>query len=507
MNKAALIKLIFPVFLLLICIQQVLVLPGCANIIPPEGGPRDSLPPVLRRSNPPDSARNFGDDKITLTFDEYVNADTYLQEMIISPVPANMPNVTRKLNVVTVKLRDTLEPNTTYTLDFGRSIKDVNEGNSMKNFIYTFSTGPYFDSLEFTGNVLLAETGTPDTTLTVMLHKTNIDSALIKEKPRYITKLDGKGNFRFKNLPPGIFYIYALKDEGGTYRYLNKTQLFAFADSGIVVSSNSKPITLHAFAGKETALPVTSTAQPRNIKQADKRVKFSTNLSNNRQDLLDSFMMVFETKLKTFDTSKIHFSTDTIFTPLSDYSWELDSTRKKASLNYPWQENVLYNLVLEKDFATDTFGFQLLKADTISFKTKERNEYGKVTMRFRNLDLDHHPVLFFVQNNEVKKSFPLGSTTFSQDLFMPGEYNLRILNDSNENGIWDPGTFFGKRQQPELVKPIHRSITVRPDRDNAFDVDVTAPPPKETETRPSNQNPAIRGPRTNNTRPNNRLIN
>jgi len=506
MNKPALIKIIFPFFLLIILIQQITVLPGCANIIPPEGGPRDSLPPVLRRSTPADSSRNFGDNKITLTFDEYVNADNYLQEMIVSPVPANMPTVTRKLNVVTVKLRDTLEPNTTYTVNFGSSIKDVNEGNSMKNFTYLFSTGPYIDSLEFTGNVLLAETGLLDTTLTVLLHKTNIDSALIKEKPRYVTKLDGRGNFRFKNLPPGTFYAYALKDEGGSYRYMSKTQLFAFSDSAVIVGSKTQPLTLYAYAGKETTLPPKPAAETRNTKQADKRLKFSMNLSGGRQDLLDSFIMVFESKLKVFDTSKLHFSTDTTFIPLTDYRWELDSIKKKASLNYPWQENVLYNLVLEKDFATDTFGYQLLKADTISFKAKEKREYGKLTLRFRNLDLSQNPVLYFVQNNDVKKIFPLSSTNFSQALFIPGDYTLRILNDSNQNGMWDPGVFFGKRQQPELVKPVHRSLDIRADRDNSFDIDVTAPPPKEKDIKPTN--PSNRGVRpNNNTRPINRSIN
>ena len=506
MKKPTLIKIIFPFFLLILLIPQILVQTGCANIIPPEGGSRDSLPPVLRRANPGDSSRNFNDNKITLTFDEYVNADNYLQEMIVSPVPANMPNVTRKLNTVTVKLRDTLEPNTTYTINFGKTIKDVNEGNPLKNFTYIFSTGSYIDSLEFTGNVLLAETGVTDTTLTVLLHKTNIDSALIKEKPRYVAKLDGRGNFRFKNLPPGTFYVYALKDEGGSYRYMSKTQLFAFSDSSVTINRDTKPVTLYAYAGKETSPPVKpATGTTRNTKPADKRLKFSTSLSGDRQDLLDKFRMTFESKLKSFDTSKVHFTTDTIFSPLSGYEWEMDSTKKIMTLDFPWQENVLYSLVLEKDFAVDTFGYQLLKADTINFKAKGKKDYGKLLIRFRNLDLSQNPVLLFVQNNEVKKSFPLSSVNFSQELFIPGDYNLRLLNDRNQNGIWDPGVFFGKqRQQPELVKPIQRTLNIRADRDNSFDVDVNAVAPKESDKNQPTQNPVLRGRSNNNTRPTNR---
>ena len=476
--------------------------PGCANIIPPEGGPRDSLPPVLRKADPGDSSRNFSDNQITLTFDEYVNADNYLQEMIVSPVPENMPTVIRKLNTVSVKLRDTLEPNTTYSINFGNTIKDVNEGNFMKNFTYTFSTGPYFDSLEFTGNVLLAETGGLDTTLTVMLHKTNIDSALINEKPRYVAKIDGRGYFRFKNLPPGTFYVYALKDEGGSYRYMSKSQVFAFSDSAVIVSDSTRPVTLYAYSTIETA-PQSAVTDQRNVKQADKRLKFTTNLAGDRQDLLEKFEMNFATKLKDFDSSKVHFTTDTIFSPLTGFSWELDSTRKKLTLNYNWQEGVLYNLVLEKDFATDSLGYQLLKPDTISFRAKIKRDYGKLILRFRNLDLTQNPVLLFIQNNEVKKSFPLDATTFSQELFPPGEYSLRILNDKNENGIWDPGVFFEKRQQPEMVKPLQRTLNIRPGLDNTFDIDVNAAPVAEDKKQPA-QNRDLRN-RPNNTRPTNRF--
>ncbi len=491
-------KLFFPFFLILFSIQQIVVLPGCANIIPPEGGLRDTLPPVLVKADPGDSSRNFSDNKIVLTFNEYVDADNYQQEMIISPIPTNTPTVTRKLKTVTIKLRDTLEPNTTYSFNFGNTIKDVNEGNIMKNFTYLFSTGSYFDSLQFSGNVLLAETGETDTTLTIMLHKTNKDSAVIKEKPRYVAKMDNRGHFLFKNLPADTFYVYALKDEGGSYRYLNKTQLFAFADSAVIVTSKTKPVTLYAYAGKETETkPPAVTA--RNIKAADKRLKFSTNLSGDEQDLLEKFVFTFETPLKNFDSSKVHLTRDSTHTAVPGYSWKTDSTMKTVTLNYAWQENIAYHLILEKDFATDTLGFQLLKADTIDFKSKNHTDYGKLTLRFRNLDLSQNPVLLFVQNNAVKKSFPLSGTTFSQTLFLPGEYNLRILNDANKNGVWDEGEFFGKRRQPELVKPIQRTINVKSNFDNSFDIDVTAPPVAPRTQSAQNQRPAER---TNNNRTN-----
>ena len=116
--------------------------PGCANIIPPEGGPRDSLAPVLEKATPRDSTRNFTGNRITFQFDEYVEVDNYQQNLIVSPLPKNMPNVTRKLQTITVKFRDSLEENTTYSLNFGKSVKDFTEGNIYRDFTYTFTTGP-----------------------------------------------------------------------------------------------------------------------------------------------------------------------------------------------------------------------------------------------------------------------------------------------------------------------------------------------------------------------------
>ena len=443
--------------------------PGCANIVPPAGGFRDSLPPVLERVNPADSTLNFTGRRISFTFDEYVQLDNFSQNVLVSPLPKRTPTANFRLNTVTVRL-DTLESNTTYTINFGESIKDVNEGNIMKGFTYVFSTGPTIDSLSFAGNVILAETGQVDTTLTVMLHKNPEDSAVFNERPRYVSKLDGKGHFVFKNLPAGTFYLYALQDESRSYRYLDIKKLFAFADSPVVVSRTTASKTLYAY---QAAKPGDLSAAPASGKPnaADRRLKFQNSLKNGSQDLLQPFSFHFERPLKTYDTSKIRFSSDSTFVPVTAYSWSLDSTRKKLTLNYAFAEDTRYNLILQKDFATDTLGQQLLRTDTIHFNTMQRSDYGTVSIRFRNLDLSKSPVLQFVQAGSVVSSYPLTGETFSQPLFLPGEYELRILYDANRNGVWDPGIFYGRHKQPELVKPVPRkSVLIKANWENEFEI-------------------------------------
>src|SRR5690349_3991946 len=230
MKYASLFKIASPFLLIIALLPSTLVQTGCANIVPPMGGPRDSLPPQLVKINPRDSATNFTGKKIVIEFDEFVQIDNIQENLLVSPVPKINPIVESKLRTVTVTVKDTLQPNTTYSIDFGNAIKDINEGNILKNFTYVFATGKSLDSLKLTGKVFIAETGKTDSTLIVMLHTSQDDSAVIKEKPRYIARVDKDGNYAFSNLPSGSFALFALKDEGGQRRYLSNSQLFAFAN-------------------------------------------------------------------------------------------------------------------------------------------------------------------------------------------------------------------------------------------------------------------------------------
>jgi hypothetical protein len=445
---------------------------GCANIIPPAGGPRDSIPPILLRSTPQDSVRNFGGNRIVMSFNEFIELQNVAENVVISPLPLTFPTIDYRLNTLTVHFRDTLERNTTYNIQFGNSIKDFTEGNVLRNFNYTFSTGNYIDSLTLEGNVILAESGAIDTTLIVMLHSNPNDSAVIKEKPRYITRLDSRGHFIFRNLPPTTFYLYALKDESGTHRYQRENQLFAFAPKPIVTGSNTAPVTLYAYSTKPPTLPFPTLTGGKNKGNTtqEKRLRYTTNLLNFQQDLLSQLKINFEVPLRNFDSSALRLYTDSTFLPAQPYSWSIDSTRKIITLNHNWKDNTNYHLVLDKSFAEDTSGRKLLKSDTIHFRTRKTSDYGSLHLRLKNVDLARHPVLLVVTGDIIYKSYPLSGNEIVEPIFLPGEYELRVLYDENLNGKWDPGEFFGKHKQPEIVKQVDRKISIKPNFTNEFDV-------------------------------------
>ncbi|HYF32221.1 MAG TPA: Ig-like domain-containing domain [Chitinophagaceae bacterium] len=478
MKRPFSIQLIVALAFFALLIADGIGLSGCANIVPPSGGPRDSLPPVLLDANPDDSSTNFGNYRVTFTFDEFVEVNSIMENLIVSPTPKTMPDVQSRLRTVTVRLKDTLEPNTTYSLNFGNAIRDINENNELKDFTYIFSTGPVFDSLQLRGRVILAETGGSDSTLIVLLHTSTEDSAVAKDRPRYYTRVDANGNFTFKNLPADTFAVYALKDEGGMKRYQSKSQLFGFADQPVrVAPGGTPPVTLYAY--RETAeTPRTTTATgtgtatgrpQRGATQQDRILRVATNIENEQLDLLNNLEVRFTTPLKTFDSTKVRF-TDEQFNTIPGYPLVLDTSRKLLTLRFPWQGNTTYNVIVDKDFAEDTLGRKLLRNDTLTFRTRKESDYGSLKLRFLNLDMSKNPVLLFVQGEQVKHTHVFTGRDVNIRLFVPGEYEMRILYDENRNGKWDPGSFFGTRRQPEKVMPLTRRLNVRSNWDNEIDI-------------------------------------
>ncbi|RYZ22430.1 MAG: hypothetical protein EOO16_09090 [Chitinophagaceae bacterium] len=443
---------------------------GCATIVPPQGGPRDSLPPKLVKSTPANGAVNVNTRTIELTFDEFVDINREGGgELIMSPLYTKRPEVTTRLRTVTIELRDSLEANTTYSFNFDGAIKDINEGNPLRDFSYTFSTGPALDSLTYSGNVQLAETGGIDTTLTVALYRNLRDSAVMLESPRYITRVDGSGRFTFRNLPGGTFALYAFDDKSRTRRYLGKTQLFAFADSPIVVRADAPELRLFAYAEQPANAATAAATRPAAQTATDRRLKYTS--ASPSVELQGDFRLNFDNRVRSIDSSKVRLTRDSLFTEVPR-RLTLDSTGRVLAIQTAWASGERYALILEKDFATDSTGRSQLRNDTIRFAAKRTSDYGNLLLRFRNVKAGTNPVLQLLQNNAVVFSAPIGSGELSRALFNPGEYDLRVLFDANGNGKWDPGAFFEGRRQPEIAVPVDRKVVVKPDIDNEIEIAV-----------------------------------
>jgi len=438
--------------------------PGCAQIGMPTGGKRDSLPPRLLNASPALKSTSFSGNKITLTFNEYIEVKEVQKNVLVSPLPKTMPFIDYNRKTVTIKLKDTLLPNTTYAINFGNAIVDVNESNPLGNFTYIFSTGPAIDSFELGGKVLMAETGVADSTLVAMLYRNADDSAVRKRRPDYIANISGDGSFKFVNLPAGVFKLYALKDGDGGRTYNARFETFAFADVPVTVSSNTAPVTLYAYALEKDTRGQTSTPK----KNTEKKLKYGSDVTTQVQELLANIDITFNKPLQRFEPSLIVL-TDTNYNRITGTQITIDSTRTKITLKNTWTENTAYRLLLDSAAVMDSTGLTLAKSDTLKFTTKKESAYGSVVLRFTGLDLSKNPVLLFVTGDEVKESYPLTGPEWKKKLFYPGDYELRILYDENRNGKWDPGNYELK-QQPELVVPIKQRLAIRANWDNERDI-------------------------------------
>jgi hypothetical protein len=456
--------------LIVLCLMlHILLLSSCANIIPPSGGAKDSLPPNLISALPKDSAINVSPKLITLTFDEFVSLQDINNNLIVSPTLKNLPIVDNKLRNVTVKFKDSLEANTTYSLNFGNAIKDVNEGNILKNFRYVFSTGNTIDDFSYKGKVFLAEKGTIDSTLVVILHNNSSDTAIYKNRPRYYAKLNGKGNFEFNNLSGGYYSVYVLPNDFSK-KYDDSTKLFAFRTEPILINGTNTADTLYVFEAykRKATSSSTAVAATPNTK-TDNRLKYAINLENGTQDLLSSLELKFVKPLKTWDSAKILFA-DTNFIPVKGYKLTLDTSKTILSFSYPWKEQTPFRIIIPKDAITDTSGMSLAKSDTLKFATKKESDYGSIRLRFVNLDLKRNPVLQLVQSDKIVESIKLTSTELTRKLYRAGSYDLRILYDTNQNGIWDTGIFGKVKKQPEIVQLISKPLVVKGNWDNEVNI-------------------------------------
>lgn len=224
----------------------ILIIVSCAKRGSITGGLKDTIAPVLKMSFPKNYSTNFKGNEIKLTFDEYIKLKDINKQLIISPPmkyePLISPTTTSKY--ISIKINDTLQENTTYSLNFGQSITDNNEGNPFNQFKYVFSTGPYIDSLTLSGSVKDAYKKEVESFISVMLYDVNDpkfnDSVVYKQNPRYITNtLDSLKVFKLENLKAGKYLLVAMKDYGSNNKFNPNKDKIGFKKQYIKIPNDS----------------------------------------------------------------------------------------------------------------------------------------------------------------------------------------------------------------------------------------------------------------------------
>ncbi len=226
---------------------------SCANKVAISGGVKDETPPKIEFTFPNTGAINYKANSIVLKFDEYVKLNNFQTEFISSPPLKTLPDYHIKRKSIVLKIDNPLIDSTTYILDFGNSIQDITEGNTLKNYQFAFSTGPSIDSLKLSGKIKNAFDLKPEKDIAIMLFKNLNDSAPKKTIPNYYTKSNDDGSFTLTHVKEGKYQIFALVDANSNYMFDLGTEKIAFSDS-MVIAGKSDSISLYLFQEENARL-------------------------------------------------------------------------------------------------------------------------------------------------------------------------------------------------------------------------------------------------------------
>lgn len=509
---------------------------SCANPIAPEGGAKDLTPPKADSLRSSISGRkNFKKEPIQFKFNEWVVLDNAPAQLVVSPPTVYPPKVVLKGKTVvfTFDNREELKPNTTYSISFGSSIKDLTEGNVVKDLRYVFSTGDQIDSASLFSTIKLSLTKESAKEVFVMLYDSDQDSVICKRKPDYFAKTNEIGTFTIQNIRPGTYKLFALKDDNFNYLYDLDSELIGFSDTSIVVGRNQQKVisaieiskTINpprlldkkidrygliqcGFSGNPQQVKTEIITSGQNyISEIDKdtlkvwylpepatdwQIRFDNGIKkdtifvkpsatkedkrrknlkllnqkaffNKRITASQSIQIDLTNPLINVDTSKILIKADSVVYHVGSYLEIKKEKPRSLFINANWKDNTSYKMLLLPGCLTDMFGN---KNDTIKadWKVLASKDLGNISIHLSNLDQRKTYVLQLLNagGEEISKYSIKNQTKWEAKLAnqLPGGYEVVIVVDENDNGIWDPVSLFPRKQaepifrkKPEPLRP------------------------------------------------------
>ena len=185
--------------------------------------------------------------------------------------------------------------------------------------------------------------------------------------------------------------------------------------------------------------------------------------------MLSPVKLSFDTKIKLNDSFPI-LLTDTLNKVIEDVAIQLDSTSQILSIQRGWNHDEKYRLILPQKSISDSLHNVLVKTDTIKFTIKPATAYGTVLIRTNGFQQFNHPVLLLTQDDKIKYSYPITQPIIRIPLILPGDFVLKILEDENNNGVWDTGVYGQQKRQPEKIRLLGTTISIKADWENEFNI-------------------------------------
>ena len=465
---------------------------GCARMGSPDGGWYDDDPPRVIGSTPAERATNVSAQKITIQFDEFIKLADASQNVIVSPPQLEMPEIKAAGKRIIVELKDSLKPNTTYTIDFSDAISDNNEGNPMGNYTYTFSTGEQIDTFEVAGYVIDASNLEPVKGISVGLYNNLADSVFRKEPLMRISRTDGTGHFVIKGVAPGEYRVYALQDADADYKFSQKSEMIAFSHE--IHKPTAKPDIRQDTVWRDTLhidnilqVPYTHFYPDNVIMLAFQEVQTDRYLlkqpDRTQADRITLFFSYGNEQLPVI--KGFNFNADSAFV--------LEASEKKDTLTYWLRDTTLINqdtLALSLEYLmTDSMGVLVSQTDTLEViaktsyakrmkeKQKDYEEWEKEQKKKKRRD-EPYDSIYPIKPLEVTINIPASLNPTSKVYFnMPTPLakadTAAIHLYSKIDSLWyrAPYEF---RQMDDVMRRFELMAEWHPDTEYSLEIDSAA---------------------------------
>lgn len=349
---------------------------SCAKMGQPDGGWYDETPPAIVRTSPADQGVNIKAKKINIYFNEYIQVDNPTEKVVISPPQIEQAEIKPSGKKIEVELKDSLKPNTTYTIDFSDAISDNNENNPLGNYTFTFSTGDHIDTMQVAGYVLNAENLEPIKGILVGLYNNLSDTIFTKEPMLRVSRTDSRGHFVIKGVAPGDYRIYALQDADNNYYFNQKSEQLAFTHD--IITPTFKPDIRQDTLWRDSLhidsiarVPYTHFLPDDIVLRAFTEVQTDRYLIKSERNEPDHFTLFFSYGDSLLPQIRgLNFNEQDAF--ITELSEKLDT------ITYWLRDTMLVNqdtLRMElKYMATDTLGVLRLQTDTMDILSKQPYE-------------------------------------------------------------------------------------------------------------------------------------
>lgn len=414
----------------------------CANPVTPEGGPKDSKPPSVVLADPPLNSIHFNKKEIRITFNKYVQLKDQSNQVNIAPPTLRHADIRLRGKSIVIKLNDSLKSNTTYSINFGDAISDITENNILHNFIYSFSTGSYIDSLSLSGKVINAFDLVPQKDVIAELYINEndtlpLDSLPYHVKPYYLAKTNDNGEFSFHNLRNVPYLLFALKDANGDYIFNSKSEKIAFSDSlvkGVYIKPPSpEDLKKDSLAKKDTLHPKKDTVL---IKKDTVGMIKKGIISPNTLLLFeetDSVQKILKADMINEDQIWISYRfpvTNPEFIPLNlpDTSgWVIPEINTTHDTVFLWskitQKDSLYLRLLEKGKTLDTAKIDLRKK---TLKKRKGDKNAETLMKLRlSTNMGDNRLNQFKRDPLIIFGYPVSEAKFSRILMVDGKDTVK----------------------------------------------------------------------------------